>query len=176
MTSNSGAAEMCGGAKRRTRRRRLRLISAATIMSAGLTACGDLGGGDADVQSSTPAETREPILIKTRFVEFDGEVLPSSTIGDSPFCSGGTFRHEGGSPTIGFPAVNVFTCADGELRIGFGPGPDQQNNAVQTSNWKILDGTGRFAGMSGEGEMKVRFAKAGAVKGEETFRGQVMVP
>jgi len=107
---------------------------------------------------------------------FEGEVLAGSGIGDSPFCRGGTVRHEPGSPEIGFPAINVFRCTDGQLRIGFGPGPDQMNNAVQTSSWEILDGSGRFAGMSGDGQMKVRFERAGASKGQETFKGRVVVP
>ena len=60
-------------------------------------------------------------------------------IGDLPFCPDGTVRHEDGNPDIGFPAVNVFECPDGQLRIGFGPGPDQMDSAVQTSYWKVLE-------------------------------------
>jgi hypothetical protein len=170
---------------------------AVTVMATCLTACGDDSGGEggggrtvapsaADTHlTTTPQETpshdapegdREPILIKTRIKGFAGDVLVGSVLGDSPFCPGGTVRHEHGSPEIGFPAINVFHCPDGQLRIGFGPGPDQMNNSIQTSDWKILDGTGRFARITGDGQMIVRFERAGSVKGQETFTGHAVVP
>jgi hypothetical protein len=179
------------GARRRAEQRiwpcrGWRLTAAATIMAAGMVACGadaeDKGrGGDASDDAEGHLATQaggsgEPILIKTQVTGFTGKVLSGSVIGDSPFCRGGTVRHEFGSQEVGFPAINVFRCTDGQLRIGFGPGPDQANNAVQTSDWEILKGTGRFAGMSGDGRMKVRFESAGASKGQETFTGRVVVP
>jgi hypothetical protein len=131
----------------------------------------------AEPQATTPAAgPRKRILVKTRITMFKGKVLAGSLLGDSPFCPGGTVRHEHGSPEVGFPAINVFHCTDGLLRIGFGPGPDQANNPVQTSSWEILDGSGRFAGMSGDGQMKVRWERQGASKGQETFTGQVVLP
>jgi hypothetical protein len=103
---------------------------ALTIMATCLTACSDDGGGEggdgrtaapsADTHLTTPpqetpshdalAGDREPILIKTRVNGLGGEVLVGSVLGDSPFCPGGTVRHEHGSPEIGFPAINVFHC------------------------------------------------------------------
>ena len=181
-----GAVGTRGRADQRIWRLSWRLTTAATIMAAGLTACGDDGedesrrthaSDDPKTHSATQAEgSREPILIKTLVTGFKGEVLAGSVMGGAPFCPGGTVRHEPGSPEIGFPAINVFRCTDGQLRIGFGPGPDQMNNAVQTSDWKILDGTGLFTGMSGKGRMEVRFARAGASKGQETFKGGVVIP
>jgi hypothetical protein len=50
------------------------------------------------------------------------------------------------------------------------------NNSVQASDWKILDGIGRFARISGDGQMIVQFERAGSVKGQETFTGQVVIP
>jgi hypothetical protein len=172
------------------------LTIALMIMATCLTACGDDGGSKAeddrtvapspDTRLTTPPQEtpghvapegdREPILIKTRVKGFAGEVLVGSVLGNSPFCPGGTVRHENGSLEIGFPAINVFHCPDGQLRIGFGPGPDQRNNSVQTSDWKILDGIGRFARMSGDGQMIVQFERAGSSKGQETFTGIVLVP
>jgi hypothetical protein len=169
---------------------------ALTIMATCLTACSDDGGregGDdrtvapsADTHRTTPPQEtsshdapegdREPILIKTRVKGLGGEVLVGSVLGDSPFCPGGTVRHEHGSPEIGFPAINVFHCPHGKLRIGFGPGPDQMNNTVQTSDWKILDGSGRLARISGDGQMIVQFERAGSATGQETFTGKVVVP
>jgi hypothetical protein len=162
------------------------LTAAAAMMAAGLTACGD-DGKDADRRTDASGAARthlsttadgsgEPILINTRVTGFKGEILAGSMIGDSRFCPGGTVRHEHGSPEIGFPAINVLRCPGGQLRIGFGPGPDQMNSAVQTSDWEILEGTGLFAGMKGKGRMTVLFEKAGADEGRETFKGRVVVP
>ena len=50
------------------------------------------------------------------------------------------------------------------------------NKLIQTSYWEIVDGSGRFAEMRGDGQMKVRFERAGSSKGLETFRGEVIVP
>ena len=116
------------------------------------------------------------LLIKTRMKGFAGKVLTGSVIGDTPFCPDGTVSHEDGNPDIGFPAINVFACPDGQLRIGFGPGPDQMDNAVQTSYWKILEGTGSLEGVTGDGQMTVRWESAGSSNGEETFTGLVVVP
>jgi hypothetical protein len=169
------------------RRHRLLAIS-LTIAATGLAACGgDPDDGAEEARSTVapvaqtqvakpPAADEESILIKTRMKGFAGKVLTGSVIGDSPFCPAGTVRHDDGNPDIGFPAINVFVCPDGQLRIGFGPGPDQMDNAVQTSYWKILDGSGSLAGVSGDGQMTVRFESAGSSKGEETFTGRVVVP
>jgi hypothetical protein len=50
------------------------------------------------------------------------------------------------------------------------------NNVVQTSGWKVVEGTGRFTGMRGRGQMKVRWERPGASKGQETFEGEVFFP
>jgi hypothetical protein len=60
----------------------------------GIAAC---GGDDGDEGGTTAAESDKPILIKTRVDIPTGEVLGGSTIGDSPFCPGGTFRDKHGS-------------------------------------------------------------------------------
>ncbi len=160
------------------------------IALAGLGACsGDDPRGDGGATSSssvtpttstdvaTPAnEGARPMLVRTRVRGFSGRVLAGSVIGQSPFCSGGRVRHERGSPDIGYPAVNVFLCDEGELRVGFGPGPDQMDDAVQTSEWVVLEGSGRYEGTTGGGQMVVQFPEAGASVGEETFMGRVVLP
>jgi hypothetical protein len=183
-----GKLRMRGLSARKIWRRSRFATLALTISVTGLAACGDDGGDVGSARESTVAPStainvttpaqgdRESILIKTQIRGFAGKVLAGSVIGDSPFCPGGTVRHEHGSPEIGFPAINVFRCGDGQLKIGFGPGPDQMNNRVQTSGWKILEGSGRFAGISGDGQMKVMFSDAVASNGQETFRGTVVVP
>jgi hypothetical protein len=157
------------------------------LAASGVTACSDDGkdaGGRSSAvapNSDTPA-SRSPqgqskaIVIKTHVIDFDGTVLAGSVIGDSPFCAGGKVHHAFGSPDIGFPAVNVFTCGKSQLKIGFGPGPDQMNNRIQTSGWKTLGGTGEFAGVTGSGQMKVEFPAAGSSDGREIFTGSLVLP
>ena len=162
-----------------------RVAVALLVAAPGLAGCRNNSEAepksDGGVATSSEASTEKsqgpskPILIMTRMVGFSGKVLPGSALAGSPFCTDGTVRHEPGSPELGFPAINVFDCPDGQLQIGFGPGPDQMNNSVQTSDWKVLDGSGEFAGMSGEGQMQVRFPRPGASKGHETFRGTIVV-
>ncbi len=172
-------------ARPRSRPRSLPL--AMMIAAACLTSCSNDNDEDShsattiapspDVDNSSgPRLEGERIVIKTRIVEFTGKVLPSSVLGGAAFCPGGTLRHEHGSPEIGFPAVNVFNCRAGALRIGFGPGPEQMDQAVQTSDWRVLDGTGTFAGSTGEGTMRVKFEPGDAAIGHETFTGVVVVP
>src|SRR4051812_8913736 len=132
-------------------------------------------GSDID-HSAPPTLNEEKVVIKTRIRGFTGRVLTASVVGDAAFCPGGTVRHEHGSLEIGFPAVNVFSCQTGALKVGFGPGPDQMNQLLQTSDWRVLDGTGSFAGSTGEGTMQVKFKEGDAVIGHETFLGVIVVP
>lgn len=171
-------------------RRRLRGLAAAVAVTAvALAACNDEGDEQVDSGAGPPStdtslatspdvpdEPGELILIRTRMTRFDGKVLAGSVIGGSPFCAGGTVSHEFGSPDIGYPAINVFDCPDGQLQIAFGPGSDQMDDVVQTSGWEVLAGTGRFSGASGEGRMHVRWNRLGGSVGRETFRGRVLVP
>ena len=160
-----------------------------TIALAGILVSGAVVGCSSSTDRRVPASTgssapnsasahrhRTAITIKTKFVNFDGKVVPGSVIGTEPFCPGGTLHHQAGSPEIGYPAINVFTCGSSELRIGFGPGPDQMNKKVQTSDWKVLYGSGDFAGVTGSGHMRVVFPSVGASRGRETFTGAVTVP
>lgn len=158
-------------------------MAALAVAAASLTACSDDAGTHATTTSSTgttlttsPHGVRKSIVIKTQVVDFEGKVVDGSLIGDSAFCAGGTLHHESGSPEIGYPAINVFSCGDSQLKIGFGPGPDQMNNRIQTSSWKVLEGNGDFAGVTGSGQMKVEFPQAGASNGQETFTGTVVFP
>jgi hypothetical protein len=123
--------------------------------------------------SATSEPSGPPILIRTAMNGLTGKVMAGSELGESPFCPGGSVRHDHGSPELGFPAVNVFHCSDGDLKIGFGPGPDQMNNAFQTSSWEVLEGTGTYAALTGRGQMVVKFTSAGAVNGQETFLGRL---
>jgi hypothetical protein len=138
----------------RSSRRCGRVTVGLLVAAAGLAGCGNNSEAepesDGGVVASSEASTeksqgpRQPILIMTRMVGFSGKVLPGSALAGASFCTDGTVRHEPGSPEIGFPAINVFDCPHGQSQVGFGPGPDQMNNSVQTSDWKVLDGSGAF--------------------------------
>ncbi len=167
--------------------RRSATLALALLIAAVLTSCGnhnDAGIASAPTPSSRPAlATSSPptvdgerTVIKTRIVGFTGRVLTGSILGSAVFCRGGTLRHDRGNLEIGFPAVNVFNCPAGSLRIGFGPGPDQMDHAVQTSNWRVLGGTGSFVGATGEGTMRVKWEQGEAAIGRETFRGVIVLP
>ena len=148
------------------------LVLAAAV--ACLTSCGD-GESEDSRPDRTSAPSPQEIVIETRIAGFDGEVLAGSVLGGAAFCPGGTLHHEHGSHEIGFPAVNVFTCPAGTLSIGFGPGPGQMDQSVQTSSWRVLEGSGDFAGATGEGTMRVEFEEGADLRGRETFTGVVAV-
>ena len=104
-----------------------------------------------------------------------GEVLGGSTIGDSPFCPGGTFRDKHGSEDPSVPPYGLvdrtFRCPDGSLRIGFTPGEPQ--GRTQAGPWRVASGTGAFKGLRGAGQMKVKYEPGSDTKGRETFTGTV---
>jgi hypothetical protein len=81
------------------------LALALTLATVGLGACGD-DDGDENGAATTPGvdtdlpadsgEGSEEIVIKTDLTIPTGEVLEGSSIGDTPFCPGGTFRDQRG--------------------------------------------------------------------------------
>ena len=162
--------------------RRARWLAAAlTVAAIGLAACGDDDEGDETGAATTPVvesdasadpgEGNEQIVIETKLNIPAGEVLGRSSIGDSPFCPGGTFSDQRGNADIG-SVDRTFECPDGSLRIGFTPGTPQDD--TQTGPWKVIDGTGAFEGLRGEGQMEARFKSANSSQGHETFTGTVV--
>jgi hypothetical protein len=152
---------------------------ALTITAIGVAGCGG-DDGDAGGTTAAPGTERastagggadgEPILIKTRVTIPTGEVLAGSTIGDSRFCRGGTFRDRHGNDAIGL-VDRTFRCPGGSLRIGFTPGVPQ--GRTQSGPWKVLSGTGAFKGLRGEGQMETKYEGDSSSKGRETFTGTV---
>jgi hypothetical protein len=83
--------------------------SPLTVGAIGFAGCGDESGGEGE---TTAAQTvaggatdlgasGDPILIRTHMNIPTGVVLSGSSIGDSPFCPGGTFRDQDGDDGIG---------------------------------------------------------------------------
>jgi hypothetical protein len=142
----------------------------------GFPGCGDESGG-ADETTAAPTlagsatdrgASGDAILIRTQVNLPTGVVLGGSSIGDSPFCPGGTFRDQPGGDNPG-SMDRTFRCPEGTLRMGFttGTGKDRK----QTGSWKITSGTGAFAGLQGSGRMEIEVERDSNTKGHETFTG-----
>jgi hypothetical protein len=173
------------------RKRRLGVVFVG-FLAVGLIA-GGCGGDDGDETGAAAATDlgsdvstdsgggSEQIVVKTR-VEFPkggtfhGEVLGGSSIGDSPFCPGGTFRDQHGTSNPSVPPYGLvdrtYHCPGGGLRMGFTPGTPQ--GQTQAGPWKIVSGTGDFEGLQGHGQMKVTYDSGNDRKGRETFTGTVV--
>jgi hypothetical protein len=147
---------------------------ALTFATVGLAACGGNGAhqnGAGSQRSAAPNAASKKIVIKTRLTIPTGEVAGGSSIGNSPFCPGGTFRDRNGNPDIGSVDRTV-RCSDGSLRIGFSPG--EPRGHTQVGPWKIISGTGAYKGIRGSGRMEVTFEPGSSSKGRETFTGTVV--
>src|SRR5215204_6788471 len=136
----------------------------------GAEEAGTTAGGDETGTSGK--EGGEPILIKTHMAPLNargetvGEVLSGSTIGDSAFCAGGRFANAPGEPPT---VVRTFRCPGGTLAITFTSTPP---GVKQRSDWKVVNGLGRFEGLRGEGRMR-GVLESGRRGGRETFTGTV---
>jgi hypothetical protein len=160
-----------------------------TISLLGLAACGDDDGDQSgtttgaeetgttagrDETGTSAKDGGEPILIKTHLAplnargESTGEVLSGSTIGDSAFCAGGKFL-DGPVKPPRRSVVRSFRCPGGTLTITFTSTPP---GVEQKSDWKVVNGVGRFEGLSGGGRMRGVLESSGG-GGRETFTGTV---
>jgi hypothetical protein len=161
---------------------------AVVLVLLGVLLLGACGGDDDEAADTSAASTAapggEPIVIRTRMVIAaapgtepiaTGEILEGSTLGDSPFCPGGTILDSHGSPD---PTVEPYglvdrtiTCPDGTVRVGFTP--EQPQGLTQTGSWRIVGGTGAFEGLDGSGEMKIVYDPDDDSLGHETFTGTI---
>jgi len=148
----------------------------------GMAACGDDDGDeggttaspDASTTPTTAAGSDEPILIKTHVApdaqgKTFGEVLSGSTIGGAAFCARGRFI-DGPVQIPSRLVLRSFRCPGGTLRITFTSTPP---GVEQRSDWKVVNGLGRFKGVSGGGRMRGVLEEAGRGEGRETFTGTV---
>ena len=173
------------------RKQRLGPVFVGILAIGVIAGCGGDDGGGTGTATTPGADTAvstdsgkagEKIVIKTR-VDFPtdrtkpvtGEVLGGSSIGDSPFCHGGTFRDKHGTSDPSKPPYGLvdrtYRCSNGSLRMGFTPG--RPRGRTQAGPWKMVSGTGDYEGLQGHGQMKVTYDPGGGRKGRETVTGTV---
>ena len=151
---------------------------AGVLVIVGWLLVGACGGEDGD--PGTGAES-EQIEIRTSLRVAPtpgaepiatGEVLEGSTLGDSPFCVGGTILDTHGSPDPDILLIaRTITCPDGTVRMDLTP--DLPEGLTQTGSWTIVSGTGAFAGLRGSGEMEVAYDPDPDAPARETYTGTV---
>jgi hypothetical protein len=158
--------------------RRVRWLAVAlTVGALGFAGCGDDSGSEGETTAAPTVaggaadlgESGDPILIETQVTLPTGKVLPGSLIGDSSFCRGGSFRDEHGDESVGL-VVRTFTCPEGSLKIGFSP---MQQSLIQSTDWHVLSGSGRFEALRGGGWLVARIESQESLEGQETFTGTV---
>jgi hypothetical protein len=149
------------------------------LAAIGLSACGNDGGDGKEMAFTSDADSVSldlqegtPIVMKTAVNIPTGELLDGSAIGDSPFCSGGTFRDAHGGTHIGGLVDRDLHCPDGSLRIAFTP--REPVGDTQAGPWHVVSGTGAYEGLTASGEMKMTYEPGSFKKGRETFTGTVL--
>lgn len=145
----------------------------ASVLALVVGACGGGEDGAADTGAASPTEPLgERLVIRTHVViaamegaqiPATGEVLEGSTLGNEPFCVGGTIedRHSSDDPAVASFGLldRTITCADGTVRVGMTPEvtPGQAPGPTQAGSWTIVSGTGAFEGLRGGGEMETTY-------------------
>jgi hypothetical protein len=153
------------------------LVTVAAGAAIGLGACSADDGGDdrpAGTAGTSAEETSgslrgDALLIETRITDarrHTGEVLDGSRIGESPFCPGGAANGSSEGATI----TTTFSCPGGTLTVQYAP---TQRALVQSSEWRVVSGTGEFEGLRGGGFMVASFETDDPDVGRELFAGTV---
>ena len=163
-----------------------RAIALVSMLALVLGACGAVDDGAAAAASASIMATGgEPILIRTSVViaaaagaeiPATGDVLEGSTLGNEPFCVGGTIedRHpRTDAAEEPFLLVRTITCADGTVRMGFSPDVGQAQGSTQGGSWTMVSGTGAFEGLRGSGELEVTYDPVDRSAAHETWSGTV---
>ena len=158
---------------------------AVLLVLVGVLSLGACGGDEDDAAdtsaASTSARRGEQVVIRTRMVIAaaegaepiaTGEVLDRSTLGDSPFCVGGSVvdSHGSSDPTV-WLIVETITCPDGTVKLRVEPDPPAGLN--QTGSWTITGGTGSFDRLRGSGDMEVVYDPDSDAPAHVTLTGTV---
>lgn len=164
-----------------------RAVVLVSVLALVLGAC----GGDASeggAAGTGAASTTEPLVIRTRMlvaateradIPAIGEVLEGSTLGNVPFCVGGTVedRHASDDPAAEPYGLldRTITCPDGTVRVGFTPKvtPEHTPGLIQAGSWIIFSGTGAFERLRGNGEMETTYDPVDGSVAQETLIGTV---
>jgi hypothetical protein len=147
-------------------------------------------GGDVDTAASvgvapTAEQAGEPIEIRTEVTIADeegaetiatGEVLEGSTLGDFPFCVGGTIVDTHPTPDVDpdYLIEREITCPNGTVTIGLTPEVDAPGEP-QGGSWTIVSGSDDFEGLSGGGEMEVDYDPDDDSLAHEMLRGTATI-
>jgi hypothetical protein len=148
-------------------------------------------GGDDDTAAPvgvapTAEQAGEPIEIRTEVTIVDeegaetiatGEVLEGSTLGDSPFCVGGTIidTHPTADVDPAYLIEREITCPGGTVTIGLTPEVDTPPGEPQGGSWAIVGGSDDFEGLSGGGEMEVDYDPDDDSLAHEMLRGTATI-
>jgi hypothetical protein len=161
------------------------VMRGVVLVLAGVLCLGACGGDEDDAADTSAASITarhgEAIVIRTRMhVAAEeraepiatGEVLEGSTLGDSPFCAGGTVRDSHGSsdPTV-WLIIETITCPDGTVKLRLEPDPSPGLN--QTGSWTVASATGTFERLRGSGEMEAVYDPDPAAPAHVTLTGTV---
>ena len=140
----------------------------------GIAACSNDDGDEGGTTGTSAKAGSEPILIKTHVAPLNardetvGEVLSGSTIGNSAFCTGGSFIDGPKKPPLD-SVDRIFRCSEGNLTITFtATGSDLE----QGGDWKVVEGFGRYEGLAGGGQLSAVFESERG-EGQETLTGTV---
>lgn len=162
------------------------MLRGVVLVLVGVLSLGACGGGEDDAADTSGASTTtprgEPIVIRTRkHVALTGrtepiatgDVLEGSTLGDSPFCTGGTVLDSHGSsdPSVRL-IIETITCPDGTVKLRLEP--DASPGLNQTGSWAIASGTGTFERLRGSGEMEAVYDPDPTAPAHATLTGTVM--
>ncbi|MGZ8795607.1 MAG: hypothetical protein ACXW0F_13340 [Gaiellaceae bacterium] len=152
------------------------------LVLAGVLCLGACGGDEDAVDTSAvspSAQRGDAIVIRTRkkvaLTEgaepiATGKVMEGSTLGDSPFCVGGTVvdSHGSNDPTV-WLIIETITCPDGTLKLRLEP--DRSPGLTQTGSWTVESGGGSFEDLRGGGEMEAVYDPDPAEPAHATFTG-----
>ena len=128
------------------------VVGAATSCSGSNS--GGRGGVGATTTPSASSGSAESIVIRTEVHLPSIRIGAGSTIGGRSFCPGGTAKDQHGESNIGL-VDRTLTCPGGTLRIGFDPHPPVGNK--QTGSWRVISGSGSYAGLRGGGQFVMTY-------------------